>query len=153
MSTTAKVPQIDNSGAPIWWHKHGSKMRLKVFSHSANIFLVIQGSAAELKVGKLDNRWIVAWKITQSPTENSSGRIIMNDHSLAQAFGLDDDGLFSSCWLIERYGGTVAHQGQFIRWDKFLNIPCPGTGHDGDLNVSIYLDEKIKEAVGKLLGR
>ncbi len=54
-------------------------------------------------------------------------------------------------WLVGRYGGNSAVQSKFIRWGNFLNIPCPGTGHDGDPNVSIYVTDEIREAVRKLL--
>jgi len=32
-----------------------------------------------------------------------------------------------------------------------LNIPCPGTGHDGDPNVSVYIEESIQRAIEQLL--
>jgi hypothetical protein len=54
-------------------------------------------------------------------------------------------------WLLDRYGGDSAAQGFYIRWRNCLNIPCPGTGHDGDPNISVTLSDDIKEAVRQLL--
>lgn len=42
-------------------------------------------------------------------------------------------------------------QGAFIRYGNFLNIPSPGTGHDGDPNISILIDGPIRRAVRQLL--
>ena len=75
----------------------------------------------------------------------------MDDEHLKMAFGLSEESGKYGDWLIGRFGGESAEQGQFIRFENFLNIPCPGTGHDGDPNISIVLDDKIRDAVEHLL--
>ena len=146
-----RIPDQDDSGPPIWWHHHGSKMRLVAQRYKVNKCVALKGSVAELKVGKLGkNCWLVTWKVIHGPDENSFGRIFMDDQCLAAAFGLDNTPI-GSRWLIERFGGTVARQGKFIRSKNYLNIPCPGTGHDGDPNVSVELNAEIISAVSELL--
>lgn len=54
--------------------------------------------------------------------------------------------------MLDRFGGTVARQGIFIRWRDFMNIPGPGTGGDGDANISVMITGEIKEAIKTILG-
>jgi hypothetical protein len=53
--------------------------------------------------------------------------------------------------MIEPFGGTVAKQRKFIRYHEFLNIPGPGSGYQGDPNVSIELYPETIAAVRNLL--
>lgn len=53
--------------------------------------------------------------------------------------------------MIRRYGGTTADQGRFIRYNRFLNIPGPGTGHDGDSNISVEIRSEMQDAVAAFL--
>lgn len=146
-----KKPLFD-TGKPIWWHHHGHKMKLRR-SEILSCIILIEGSAARVLITKGDYKnWLIDWTITHSyPDIKVDGRTFMNNQELAGAFGLEDyiDG--SSEWLIERFGGNATAQGKFIRWNEYLNIPCPGTGHDDDPNVSIEIDKDIKRAVRDLL--
>jgi hypothetical protein len=149
------VEQTNEIGFPTWWHHHGTKMNLKLLDSRKEI-LVIAGSAAEITIRKatsVKRGWFIDWKVIQSiPSETgTSGRVWFSDDDLRCAFWLSVcSGKFGD-WLIERYGADSAEQGKYIRRGIFLNIPCPGTGHDGDPNVSIMLDGKIKIAVYNLL--
>jgi len=141
---------------PVWYHHHGMKMRVKELNKEKQT-LIISGSAASVSIGRAPigfittAMWSVEWKIIWSPAEFTGGRIIFNSDELRAAFGLSDDSGEHGDWLIERFGGDSAEQGKYIRWKKFLNIPCPGTGHDGDPNVSIDIDEEMRNAVKQLL--
>ena len=77
----------------------------------------------------------------------------MTEEQLRVMFGLDNDFVTPghSQWLIKEYEADVAEQTLFIRKGNYLNIPCPGTAHDGDPNVSIELDDEIKEKVKELI--
>lgn len=77
----------------------------------------------------------------------------MGNQIVAAAFGLTDylPMQLPGDFLLEKYGGDVACQFLFIRWQDYLNIPGPGTGHDGDPNISIKLTDEIKEAIRALL--
>ena len=148
-----KAPEFGIYG-PIWWHHHGSKMRVKT-KGIQNDFLVIQGSAAEVVISRAadaNDGWYVVWKINYTSDTGVSGRTWFSSDNLAQAFGLWNG--ISHCgseWMIRRYGGTIAEQGRYIRYKKWLNIPGPGTGHDGDPNVSIELTEEIRKAIKELI--
>lgn len=143
---------------PIWCHHHGSKMRVEQLDQQ-NRVLVISGSAAKVTIRKASSvypnakGWFVDWEVVQyQPYEEGvRGRSHFNDEDVAAAFGLSESGKFGE-WLIKQFGADSASQGKYIRWRNFLNIPCPGTGHDGDPNVSIHLDEEIQNAVRQLLG-
>lgn len=140
---------MSNFLGPWWWHHHGIGMRLRETDLIAGK-IVIAGSAAEVIIARgSSDSYSVDWKVIhyEPIQEQASGRVWMNRWQLSVAFGLEDWVDEFSEWLIDRYGGTVACRGTFLRYEKYLNIPCPGTGYDGDPNVSIMLDEEIKEAV------
>ena len=154
---TGQEPSLDG-GKPDWFHDHGRKMTVTVLDlDSAR--LVISSNAAKLTIGPADisgdgtGPWLVVYEVKQSVAydEVVRGRRIFDDDELAAAFGLMPMAEMGSLWLIRRYGGEAAVQGQFIRWRKFLNLPCPGTGHDGDPNISIHLKDEITVAVRRLL--
>jgi len=97
--------------------------------------------------------------VIQSPQEKTNGSVIFPDQVLLAAFCLTDDpgvGVDWSQWLLDQYGGDLAIQGRFIHWTSqhttFLNIPCPGTGHDGDPNISLEVTPEIKDAIRQLVG-
>jgi len=150
-----RVPEISGVG-PIWWHHHGMKMHLVWFDKNKRKLMII-GSAAEVTIQPfLSNTkmgWSVRWKVIQNvpSDEISYGRRTFSGEELAAAFGLTEDSGNYGEWLISRFGADSAEQGKYIRWHEFLNIPCPGTGHDGDPNVSIEIDEEIQKAIKELL--
>ena len=146
---------------PVWCHHHGSKMFVELFDQQ-NRVLVISGSAAEVIIKKASSvypnypdveGWFGDWEVVQCrPYETGvRGRSQFSDEDLAAAFGLSDDSGKFGDWLIDQFGADAAEQGKYIRWGNFLNIPCPGTGNDGDPNVSIHLDDEIQNAVRQLL--
>jgi len=145
-------------GIPIWCHHHGSKIKVLAFDKVSRI-LLIGGSAAKVTIKRAPSvrlykgdGWLVDWKVVQrQPLEVVRGCRWFDDNELSAAFGLTDAISSYSEWLINRFGGNSAEQGKYIRWGIFLNIPCPGTGHDGDPNVSIHLDDQIKYIVQQLL--
>jgi len=135
---------------PIWFHAHGSKM--EIVAHDKNT-ISIRSNAASLLirrslVGVVD--YLVEWNIDHDPGF-TKGNVWMTGSELASAFGLSDNmGDFGE-WLIARFGGTTAAEGKFIRYKKFLNVPCPGTGNDGDPNISIMINNNIREAICHIL--
>ncbi|MFA6158561.1 MAG: hypothetical protein WC763_02975 [Candidatus Paceibacterota bacterium] len=139
---------------PDWWHHHGSKIQVE--GRDGNI-LTLSGSAARLRIIKTPNgggnRFIIDYEIQHSADGKTARTVPMTRNELMAAFRLSDrTGVFGD-GLIERYGAESAQQGGYIRWEKFLNIPCPGTGHDGDPNISLEVDERIQKAVKDLLKR
>jgi hypothetical protein len=155
------VPELRN-GHPIWWHHHGSKIR---FFGLAKECLIINANAASLTIQKaslvlpdketLKNDWFVDWSIFQCKPlqELTSGRRWFTTEDLRNAFGIANGSGKYGKWLIDRYGADAAEQMKYIRWGNYLNIPCPGTGNDGDPNISIEIDDEIKSAVTRLISQ
>ncbi len=145
-------------GFPIWYHHHGGKMSIELFDQK-NKVLIIGGNAAKIILQKASpmfpnmKGWFVDWLVIYFKPchEKACGRSRFNKETLAAAFGLSESSGENSDWLIKRFGADSAEQGKYIRWENFLNIPCPGTGNDGDPNVSIYLNDEIRNAVRRLL--
>jgi len=148
------TPEVSMFGKPIWCHHHCGKCRLESLDlNSKRLFIV--ASAASLTISfnpraKTD-RWVISWEIRHSRDESSHGTRVFSDADLASAFLSAKQVNNWSDWVTKRYGGDSALQGGFIRWQDYLNIPCPGTGHDGDPNISIEIDGKIRTAVQALL--
>ena len=94
----------------------------------------------------------IKWEIRHSASLSVEGRVAFTREELKAAFAISEE---SGEWgdeLIRRYGADSAEAGKFIRWRNFLNIPCPGTGEDGDPNVSLEVNDKMKEAIKELVG-
>lgn len=98
------------------------------------------------------DRWAVSWKIRHDCGE-VDGLVYMDDEELRRAFGLADGlGTFGQA-LADRISTPVddAEQGKFVRAGRFLNIPHPGTGLQGDPNISIEIDGYMRLAILELL--
>lgn len=138
---------------PEWWNTHGTKMYFRP-EESTNHRIVIRGSAARLRIRPSHaDKWNVEWEVIHAIDEKVNGNVVMDEDDLKSAFGLEDTSHWTGSWVLNRFKGTCARQGSYIRYQNYLNIPGPGTGHDGDPNVSIDIDEEIKTAVAKLLSR
>lgn len=138
---------------PDWCNTHCYKMK-PTLNLSKKILLIHSGtSALTITLAEMEfiKGWFVDWHIIHTPWSKSGGRIIMESMELKSAFGLTGESGDDGKWLLESYGGDSAAQGKYIRWGNYLNIPCPGTSHDGDPNISIKIDEPIKYAVKTLL--
>lgn len=139
---------------PQWWNTHGDTMAI-ARSDPGVVFL--SNSAAHLKIERWGgNDWLLAYEIRQSLNERYGGQVVFTTTDLQYAFGLRTGLLGSEPLLVEmrvrRYGGAdTFKQGLFIRLGRCLNIPGPGTGHDGDPNLSIEVTEEIREAVYRLM--
>ncbi len=150
-------------GGPVWWHHHGAKVMVKSRVPEDKTLILGSRNAAIVEISMCMGRegWHVKWGIKFGPEEKVQGTVWMSTKDLRCAFGLSDEEDYNDgraallSWRdtnIMRYGGTCFRQGQYIRFEDFLNIPGPGTGNDGDPNISIELDDEIKQAVRQLLG-
>lgn len=145
------------SGQPSWCHHHGSRMMLKTFDEESKT-IIIKGPAAELMIAPHDSygkkypgQWVLHWKIIHSRISKVQGQVFMTSLQLSWAFDLSEGTGKFGAWLIRDYGADSAEQGKYIREGRYLNIPCPGTGHDGDPNISIQLNDEICAAVKKII--
>lgn len=147
-------PKLNHMSEPVWYHTRGSKIGVEKFD-DRNKLLVLSGSAACVRITRcartVDEGWYVDWEVRYSQQEKAGGRIVLSSPELSAAFGLTAETGEWSGWLIQRFGADSAKHGRYIRWEKFLNIPSPGTGRDGDPNISIYLREEIQHAIQQLL--
>jgi len=138
---------------PRWWHHHGGKLRI-VTAYESRIVLL--ASAAEVNIAKATDRvdaerWSVDWHIVHNyhSGEDDRGRRLFTRDKLALAFGITKA---NGCESLQDHAADREVYGFFIGLGCFLNIPGPGTGHDGDPNVSILIDDELRQAVRKLLG-
>ena len=143
-------------GQPSWCHHHSMKMAFDSRASDSRS-LVIKNNAAKLTVARIEpfrptslENWRLSWEIFRcKPTEEVvRGSVLLSDQDLCVAFGL---GRFqnyrSSNWLVRNYGAQAAEQGKFIRSEEWLNVPGPGTGHDGDPNISVEVSLEMKKEI------
>jgi hypothetical protein len=136
---------------PKWWHHHGIKMQVKGVEPGK--CLLLSSSAALVRImAKESGYWMVRWGVRHSHTERTDGQVRFSSDDVHVAFGLAEMPSEPSNFLFEEYDAHVARQGKFIRTQDHLNIPCPGTGHDGDPNVSIEITPELTKAIRQLLG-
>ncbi|MFA4954483.1 MAG: hypothetical protein WC641_04180 [Patescibacteria group bacterium] len=137
---------------PRWWHHHGGKLRINEANESK---LVLSSSTAEVTIERSKGadylkRFYVYWRIVHNSVsaEVDAGCRVFKRKQLISAFGITEE------------NGDAAHSpvaereapGFFVSLGDYLNIPGPGTGHDLDPNVSILIDDEMRQAVRKLLG-
>lgn len=139
---------------PDWWHSHGTKMDLNE-QESTTDQIILNSKVARLVIAKINNPndlpFNISWSIVRFRGEETNGNRKMDLDNFLAAFGFDNRTPHGSEWLIQKYGGSCAEQGTFIRYDRFLNIPHPGTGNDGDPNISVLLNREIQQAIISLL--
>jgi len=138
-------------GIPIWCHHHAPKMKLVAIGIHNDMLLIKEGNIAEVLITRQGTGWLVTWKINHGGEDIISGKVHFSDDILERAFNLLDIVPNNALHLIERFGGTTAATGKFIRWKDYLNIPGPGTGCNDDPNVSIKIDDEIRNAVKQLI--
>jgi len=140
---------------PNWYHSHGDKMYLHQLDKGKGV-LDIGSHAASIRIQKASNviqgvkGWFVDWIIIfyrQYETE-VRGRVKFEDNDLASAFGFSQ---YKGLFPLPQDPQDCSNRGKYIRSGPYVNIPHPGTGRDGDPNVSLCLDEEIVDAVRELL--
>lgn len=137
---------------PRWHHHHSSKLLINKAKSVQGNSLILESNAVRVTIQRdVQNKgWQIDYEIKHPSNSWSTGRVCMMSEDLRTAFKLSDD--CAAAWgqtILDEHGGSVAHQGKYIRFGRYLNIPGPGTGHDGDPNVSIYLDDEVIAAVGR----
>lgn len=143
-------------GKPNWWHPGGSNINLVSVSENSINFASRFTKFSMIK--EYDRHGLIMeWQIYSQVDNHSTlkhhyqGKMNFDLPTAAAAFGLVDLCHSSSLWMIDLYGGSAARQGFFIRYGDYLTIPGPGTGRDGDANLSLLLDTEVKEWIVNLL--
>jgi hypothetical protein len=139
-------------GMPRWCHHHASRLRIVKKSPRS---LELGSNAASLKIHEIrpeggERFWMVEWELRFRALQTVCGSRIFSEQVLSAAFGITDEIIYTSDEMAEEYGADAMYQGHFIRRGDYLNIPGPGTGHDGDPNISIEVDPQIRCAVLEL---
>jgi hypothetical protein len=144
---------------PCWFHLRGSQFFVVGHDHLGPLKerkLTLKARCAQIEIWR-DRRhpkwWNLKYEIKHFSGYTKGFISGMTAHDLIKAFGLsdecDDDELCQK--IIANYGGDVARQGMYIRCGKYLCIPGPGTGGDGEPIVSVYVDEDVQHAMAELL--
>lgn len=150
-------PKITAQGDPVWFHPHGTRVRLLEEECERGKKVVFGSMATKLTItpGPEAGTWRVEWHIIHSlgANEDRGFRIFSND-TFGRAFGFGRlrSGGREDHALLQRFGGTNGQTGKYIRCENYLNIPGPGTGHDGDPNISLTLHE-VSQGILDYLGR
>lgn len=144
---------------PEWWHHQGFKIAVIGMDHAnspSEKVLRLESRVVKINIRPAcsPNEWFLEYEIVHFFNDTwSKGRFYMTTTDLEEAFWLKDTCTESFAQgIIDRFGGDVAYQGKFIRYRSYLNFPGPGTGLDGDPNVSVRVDDDIKGWVRKFLG-
>lgn len=145
-------------GPPSWCHHHSMKMvpEKQTDEEKASKILRISGSAAFLIISFHPEEgewcWRVDWRIYHGVGSDNGYRLFTKEN-LESAFTpspigsrSQEDRFFSG-----RYNADAGQQGRYLRQGRWLNIPGPGTGNDGDPNISIEITPEIYKAVKELL--
>lgn len=137
---------------PVWWNPHGKDMKVSKGETDLKMGkLVIKRPTVRVEINaSLANRLIFFWRkcIVDGQFE---GDIAFSADGLLVAFGLIKPEAAQDKDLIIHSQHACMVKSRFIKEYDYLNIPCPGTGNDGDPNVSILLTDEIREAIAKLL--
>ncbi|MSR71167.1 MAG: hypothetical protein EXS50_00635 [Candidatus Taylorbacteria bacterium] len=150
--------RIKMFGMPFWFNHHGTKVSYIGFNNanSPKRIMLLESSTIKIQISSNHPKtgYILSYTITHSLDTSNTGKIWMSKEDLEAAFGINDKcEAFGGQWLADEYGADVAHQGKYIRYGIFLNIPGPGTGADGDPNVSIQVSANMIEMIKSILFR
>lgn len=138
---------------PKWFHPHGFKLLLGGESGLTHENEILIGSkVVQLLIRPSANKenYQIFWRIVFRTEEFVQGQICMPGSELRDAFCLLQHPSYTGA-LVEEFKADSGIQGRYIRKNQFLNIPMPGTGMDGDPNISIFISDEIKESVRKLI--
>lgn len=178
ISAVPRFKKIRNKKVPRWFHPFGFNMyirpgeshlhelswsdgfrKLVIATEVSPLEEISEIISAVLMIERSlitnDYHWVLVWELSYGLFD-VYGRIAMFwERELLKAFchrpAVVEDETGNSQRLIRRFGGNAVHDGKFIRWNRFLNIPGPGTGDDRNPNISIYITEEIEKAVVELI--
>lgn len=142
-----------SDGIPDWHHPQSYRIHLEKADSS---HVVIQAPAARFTIVELLDadtiyKWIARWEILFSEGTGTRSEIVMSAQDLCEAFALNEHTECEGRWWANPHQDIASRKGVYFRYDRYLNIPGPGTGQDGDPNISIFLTAEIKKAVTHLV--
>lgn len=149
-------PQFKSCGGkmPIWFHDFGARMELSEYGVEAGvvIFKSVVEDQAFLSIRRYQEKWNIRWSIKFWPEGFAEGSIFLSKDALYNAFSLHPkfhvyETHHDDVWLLKRFGGTCAKQGEFIRYNDCLNIPGPGTGRGSNSSISLVVTDLVSDKV------
>jgi len=140
---------------PAWWHPKGAFMRVHhVVSQPHKRELFIKGASDSFWLNITSQAgaatWYLQWQLYHEWAQQVTGKVRLATGELCLAFALQELPLEQDP-LISRYRQWVCRPGCFFRLADFLNIPCRGTGQNGDPNMSLLLTPEIKTHLANLI--
>jgi hypothetical protein len=141
---------------PLWWHKYGQSVTILDELTPPSTEMTLTSGSCHVKISKGRNRstWAVRWIIYAKGSDKVDGFRTFNTSELRLAFGLVTFGNGGSDPVFVRKNlVTAGVPGKYIRLGQHLNIPCKGTGEDGDPNASIIVSDAVSKAVARFIER
>ena len=141
---------------PEWHNPRSREMRLEKADSS---HVSISGPTSRLIIVELldllgaevTSKWIVRRELYSEEEWLTRDEITMDARQLCDAFGLNDKPEYEDQWGDTAYEHTAFEAGRYFRYDQYLNIPNPGTGEDGDPNISILITDDMKHAIAAMV--
>lgn len=128
---------------PNWFHPHGMKLgsgEVELMEDSSKV--LIETSAARLVIrrtrGVCGIYWLVNYRITFEFDSWIERNLVFSTEQLSNAFLLENSSIQSE-------------EGYFFREGRHLNLTAPGTGRDGDPNLSLYLSDDFVQILSTLI--
>jgi hypothetical protein len=141
---------VKNGSAPKWFHPVGKKMQLggyQIVTTLAKEFVLLGCKGHQVQIIPAGQAFKLLWQINGTyPLRHFQGEILFDSEQLQLAFNL--------CSTVSNGHNSEwdrKQRGLFIGKGPYLNIPGPGTGEDGDPNISVFVTEEVKEAIKQLL--
>ncbi len=146
---------------PRWFNPHGVKMKV-MHLNKEELKLTLAAASASLVIdpySRSRDTYRLKWNVGFSVSSWAGGQAIVSRDVLRAMFGLSDaqpyyrgDDPHAQEWRKKYHlRADSVLPNLYIRSGNHLNIPCAGSGEDGDPNLSVFIHQEIKEMVGKLL--
>ena len=143
-AAVARKPAVQ----PKWWHAGGNKLEVhEIVLEGTNPCVKLKSKKVTITITpdmRNKNHWKLKWSILHVGRASSiDGEVTLSDHEMQNAF-----------LRASTQGKEISNSGYYCRLEDWLNIPNPGTGEDGDANVSIKVGEgndHISWAVARLM--
>lgn len=147
---------------PGWWNPRGYKMEIgtsgtMLTGEKADLLLRSKGkSPAWVRINQVftRNKYTLGWHVSHNGGLDPAftcGGVELSSLDLRRMFCFDDGVEEADRWMTRQYRGTTAVQGKYLRQGRYLNIPGPGIGRDGDANISVFVSDGIMKGVRDLL--
>jgi hypothetical protein len=146
----SRPPELQAPEAAPSWFCAGHKFTIQIEDEKNHLLSLRNGSAHLSIMPAGDAGWLMKYHNNLSAESDGlssflEGRVYLDTSAIRSVFGLPPQN------RTEEHQDEARIRSQFIRSGNFLNVPGPGSGQEGDANISIYITQEIKDAVMRLL--